>query len=328
MSRMRPLVGLVAGAALALAACGTTSPESGGDAWTYESGDGKTHTADEVPSRIIAQADAAAALISNGIRPVGIFLSQPLDETKSLSGLDLEGIEIVGETWGKIDGEKAASLDPDLIVSGYWEVEEAYGGLEESVDAETKKVADLAPVVGPAVEDSVVSMLEGFEELAVSLGADVDAPDVAEGKAAFEKAKQRFQETVAANEGLTALGVSPADDLLYVAVPENSAELSDFTDWGLDVIVPDAPDPSFPYWENLSWEQADKYQPDLVLMDDRTYDSSLRTAEKQPTWDQIDAAESGAIVPWPAFWISTYAAYADQLDQLSDAIDEADPGLT
>lgn len=322
---------LAAAAALLLAGCGfgTESGEASGEnAWTYTSGDGKTYTAEEVPTRIIAQGESAAALIAHGIRPVGIFLSQPLKDTKSLQGVDLDGIEILGETWGKIDAEKAAALEPDLIVSGYWTTEKAYGGLENGVEESSKKVAKLAPVVGPVADQSVEKMLDGFEELSGSLGADLDSEEIVADKQAFEQARERFKTTVAEADGLTAMGVSPADDILYVAVPKHSAELADFARYGLDIVVPDSPDPDFSYWENLSWENADKYQPDLVLMDDRTLEQSTKTAEKQPTWRKIKAVEAGAVTPWPAYWISTYRDYAEQLDQLSDAVEKADPDLT
>jgi iron complex transport system substrate-binding protein len=196
------------------------------------------------------------------------------------------------------------------------------------VKEESKKVGELAPVVGPTTGESVITMIEGFETLAESLGADVEDPKIAANKDAFEKARDRFQDVVAEKEGLTALGVSPTDDLLYVAVPEHSAELTDFTEWGLDVTVPRDPDPKFPYWENLSWENADKYQPDLLLMDDRTYETSMKAAKKQPTWQKLKAAEADAVVPWPAYWISTYASYAEELEKLADSIEKADPDLT
>ncbi|WP_375001537.1 ABC transporter substrate-binding protein [Aeromicrobium sp. CTD01-1L150] len=328
MTRLRPLVGLVVAASLALTACGSSAGESGEGAWEYTSGDGETYTADEVPTRILAQGEAAAALIAHGIKPVGIFANEPVEESKALEGVDLDGIEIVGEAWGDIDAEKAAGLEPDLIVSGWWPEDEAYSGFSEGVEADSRKVAELAPVVGPTYGESAVTTLEGYEDLAVSLGADAEEPAIVQAKEGFEQAKERFQKVVAEKDDLTAMGVSPADDLLYVAVPEKSAELTDFVEWGLDVIDPDTPFADYPYWENLSWENADKYQPDLILLDDRTYESSLKTAEKQPTWNKIKAADAGAITPWPAFWMSTYAQYAEQLDQLSDAIEKADADLS
>lgn len=313
-----------------LTACGSGDTGSGrsGAGWSYESGDGSTHTAAEVPSRIIAQGEAAAALISFGIKPVGVFLNEPLEDSKALRGVDLDGIEILGESWGQIDVERAAALRPDLIVSAYWPVEEAYGGFEEGVEENSKKAADLADVVGPTVGESVQTMLDGYERLAVSLGADVDTPEIARDKAAFGEARERFRRVVDAKPGLVAMGVSPSDDVLYVAVPEHSAELTDFSELGLEVLAPRDPDPTFPYWENLSWENADKYQPDLILIDDRSYDASLAIAQRQPTWDRIKAVRAGAITPWPAYWISTWATYAEQLDRLSDVVEKADPNLT
>ena len=328
MKRLLPL----ALAALVLAACGSTSdsPEDAteGGPWSYVSGDGKTYKADSMPKRIIAQGEAGAALMAFGIKPIAIYSNDPVKTNKSLKDLDLSGVEILSETWGEIDVEKAATLNPDLIVSSYWPLEKAYGGFEAGVKEESKKLADLATVVGPAEGDSVVEKLEGYEKLAVSLGADVSDPKIADTKKTFEDAVDRFKTTVADQKGLTTLAVSPADDLLYVAVPGEASELSDFERWGLDIIDPDQPDPGFPYWENLSWENADKYQPDVLLMDDRDAANSLKTAEGQPTWDSIKAAKAKAYVAWPAYWIHTYKDYAEQLDLLSDAFEKADPNLS
>ena len=210
----------------------------------------------------------------------------------------------------------------------YWPVEKAYGWPGRTGSRRSRRKGKLATVVGPTAGESVITMIDGFETLAESLGADLDDPEIAANKRTFEDAQARFKDVVAEKEGLTALGVSPTDDLLYVAVPEHSAELTDFTEWGLDVTVPTDPDPKFPDRENLSWENADKYQPDVILMDDRTYDTSVKAAEKQPTWKKIKAAEADAVVPWPAYWISTYASYGEELAKLADSIDKVNPDLT
>jgi len=319
-------------AALVLAGCGSSSDSaseaSAGEGWSYESGDGKTYTADSTPKRIIAQGEAAAALISFGIKPVAIYSNDPIETNKSLKDLDLSGIKILSETYGQIDAETAAGLKPDLIVSSYWPLEKAYGGFESGVDDSAKKVQKLADVVGPAEGDSVETKLEGYEELAISLGADPAGGTIAADKATFQTAVERFKATVASKEGLTSLAVSPSEDLLYVAVPSEASELSDFERWGLDIMDPDSPDPDFAYWENLSWENADKYQPDFLLMDDRDAANSQKIADGQPTWQNIKAVKAGAVVPWPAYWIHTYKDYAAQLDELSDSIESIDPNLT
>jgi iron complex transport system substrate-binding protein len=123
--------------------------------------------------------------------------------------------------------------------------------------------------------------------------------------------------------------MSPADDMVYVANPEYAPELLDFQKWGLDVLNPAKPDPGFPYWENLSWENADKYQPDLILWDGRSYTESANAewGKKQPTWFSIKAAKAGSVVAWPAYWLHTYGHFATELDKLTEAISTADPAV-
>jgi iron complex transport system substrate-binding protein len=317
-------------AGLMLSACGSAAEDSGSgssDPWTFVDGSGETVKLDRTPTRIIAHAGEAAALMSFGIRPVGIYGDESVKTDPNLKDLDLDGIEILGEEWGVIDVEKAAELDPDLIVADWWPAEKAHSGLEEGVEEKSLKLAELAPVVGATQGESILSLAQGYEKLAESLGADVDDPELARDKNEFEQALDRFKEVTASKPDLTVLAVSPSDDLLYVANPEYAPELLDFQKWGLKVINPDSPDKGFPYWENLSWENADKYQPDLLMIDSRQFDSTLAQAEKHPTWQSIRAAKADAIVRWPAFWLHTYGHYADALRILADDLEKADENI-
>jgi iron complex transport system substrate-binding protein len=332
---MRALRAILVGAALSilLAACGTSTATSDQAAssgpWSFTDGSGEVVSAEQRPRRIIAHAGEAAALMSFGIRPVGIYADESVKTDPNLRDLDLSGIEILGEEWGKIDVEKAAGLRPDLIVADWWPAEKAHSGMEEGVDEKSKKLAELAPVVGASQGKSIVDLAEGYKKLAVSLGADVTAAPIAEDQKRFEAAVDRFKAAVQAKPGLTAAAMSPTDDMVYVANPEYAPELLDFQAWGLNVINPDKPDPDFPYWENLSWENADKYQPDLILYDGRAYTPTINeeTAKKQPTWFAIRAAKDGAVVSWPAYWLHTYGHFATELDRLTAAIQAADPNV-
>lgn len=317
---------------LGLVACSSDvadDEDAGSDAtapsgpWTWTDSDGETVELDETPTRIIAHSGEAAALISYGIRPVGIYADEPVETDPNLQGVDLEGIEILGEEWGSIDVAKAATLDPDLVVADWWPAEEAHSGLEDGVKEKSKELAELAPVVGAPQGESILDLAEGYEELAASLGADVESSPGAEDKAAFEAARDEFVALMEEKE-ISALAVSPTPDLLYVANPEFAPELLDFQDWGLGVITPDSPDPSFPYWENLSWENADKYQPDVLLLDSRNFDEAVAQAGEQPTWETIAAAKEGQIIEWPAFWLHTYADYAEALTQLTADLEGVD----
>ena len=78
--------------------------------FTWTDGSGKTVTLDAVPKRIIAHAYAAAALMEFGIKPIAVYADMPLDQDVGLKNVDFTGIEVLGEEWGKIDVEKAASL--------------------------------------------------------------------------------------------------------------------------------------------------------------------------------------------------------------------------
>jgi iron complex transport system substrate-binding protein len=318
-------------AALALAACGSDDSASGTaettGPWSYTDGAGKTVDLPERPTRIIAHAYSAAALMEFGIRPIAVYADGPIKDDVGLKGVDFEGIDVIGEEWGKIDVEKAAALEPDLIVGDWWPVEKAYSGTEEGVEAKSKKIAELAPMVGPAQGDSIVDLIEGYEGLAASLGADVESGQAAEAKADFTAAREAFTEAAKAKPGLTALAISPWEDNYAIAVPKYAPELLDFQEWGLDVINPAKPDPDFPYWQTLSFERADTYQPDLILFDDRNYPGNLETLEKQPIAKSIKAFDAGAYTTWPAYWLHTYSAYADQLEQLAKAINQANPNL-
>lgn len=294
--------------------------------WSYTDTTGNTVTLDHVPTRLIMHANAAAGLIPFGIRPVGIYVDTPVTEDKSLQGLDLSGIEIVGEKWGEIDLEKVAALKPDLIVAEWWPLDKAFSGLESGAGAKNQQILKLAPITGPTQGDSTVKLIGDYETLAKSLGADLDAPAIAADKAAFEASLGKFKAAVAAKPNLTALPVWAGTDGLYVASTQGASELMDFASWGLKLMNPETADDRG-YWETLSWEQADKYQPDLLLVDNRS-DTTIETAKAQPMWTSIKAAAAGQVTDWPAFWLRNYAAYSRELDKLTAAIDAADENLT
>lgn len=290
--------------------------------WTYTDGGGKTVTLPEAPKRIVAHANVAAGLIPLGIRPVGIYVDGPVKDDPSLRGLDLAGIEILGEAWGEIDIEKLAAVQPDIIIAEYWPLEKAYSGMESGA-VDGSLIEQIAPIAGPVQGNSTVALIEDYEKLATLLGSDLSDPAIAAEKAKFEAAKAAFQAAVTAKPGLNALAVWAGTDALYVASAAGSAELSDFVSWGFNLISPEVADDRG-YWETVSWETVDKYQPDLVLVDDRAGPATRATAETQPTWTTIRAVAKGQVGDWPAFWMRNYKVYAEQLDKLTATINATD----
>ena len=292
--------------------------------WTYTDGAGKTVTLPEPPTRIIAHINAAAALIPLGITPVGVFLDGPPSVDRAMAGLDLTNVEIVGRGWYELDAEAVLALEPDLIVTEYWPREGFYGGAVGDA-AITGQIEAIAPIVGPAQGQSVLTMLDDFTALAGSLGADPDAPAVLADKAAFEAARARFQAAVAAKPGLTVMAASPGSSGLSVAAPAEFAELSDFAAWGLDIVVP-ATDPDSSY-QTLSWENANLYPADIILLDDRWGDRTAETLAAQPLAERLPAVAADQLGDWPAGWIRSYRVYAEQLDELTALIERSDAGL-
>lgn len=327
-SRIVPLL-LTAALVVASAGCGSSGNDQGArpaeGSWSYVDGSGRETALPELPDRIVMHASAAAALIPMGIRPVGIYADRAVKEDLALKQLDLSGVEVVGEEWGVINLEAVAGLRPDLILAEWWPLEQAYSGLEDGTPDGNKRLRDIAPVAGVAQGPSTHRMIEDYAELAASLGADPAA--IAAARSRFDQALEQFKAALAAKPELTVLALSPAPEGVYVAVPEHAAELSDFMNWGMRLVVPDSPDEGFEYWETLSWENAGKYQADLLIIDERGYPANLDQAQGQPTWSFLKAAAADAVGVWPAFWVRNYDDYADALDRLTAAVNDAAENL-
>ena len=148
------------------------------------------------------------------------------------------------------------------------------------------------------------------------------AAAVTAAKTRFDKAVEAVREAAKANP-VKVLACSGAPELFYASNPAKSADLAFYKELGVDLIVPDKLDKEG-YFESLSWENADKYQPDLVLVDDRAGPATLATAEAQPTWKTIRAVEKGQVGDWPTFWMRNYRVYAQQLEKLTATINATD----
>jgi iron complex transport system substrate-binding protein len=182
-------------------------------------------------------------------------------------------------------------------------------------------LAALAPVAGVTIAPSNLQLIEEYEVFAQGLGASADAG--AEDKARFQAAKQAFKAAVQAKPGLLVLAAG-ARDAFYVAEPKLSPELTDFMAWGMTIVSPEEIN-ARGYFEALSWENVDKYQADLVILDNRYTDR--QTAEAQATWTSLEAAKAGAVADWPAWWMRNYGHYATELEKLTAAVNAADENL-
>jgi iron complex transport system substrate-binding protein len=299
-----------------------SAAETSSGPWTFTDDRPETVTADEVPQRIVAYEEDAATLMQMGIRPVAIFGSGPMEDNIFLEGLDLTGIESVGEVWGEIDIEKLASLSPDLIVNSFWHQTQSGGGWAFVNRKQLETLEQIAPVVMFESGTSSIGTTNRYLELARSLGADVEAPDVTAQRTAYDDAVARLEAAVEANPEVEVLAVAPVPgDQVYVADPTTFPDLVDMGGYGVGFMQPDKVDDGA--WEYVSWEEITKYQPDVLLVDARPFAAKPADLADQPTWTQLEAVEAEQIVPWKVPSVESYQQQADRLLVLADAIERA-----
>ncbi|MEU1313173.1 ABC transporter substrate-binding protein [Streptomyces cinnamoneus] len=314
-----------------LTACGGGSSDSGstdntagggkGGAWSFKDDRGRTVKAGSTPRRIVAFTGTAAALHDFGIECVGVFGPTRLKDGKpdpQAGELDVDKLTVLGNAWGEFNIEKYAGLRADLLVSNMFEPEALWYVPEES----KKKILGLAPSVGlTAARVSMLEPIKRYAALAESLGADLKAKKVTDAKARFEAAAETLRKAAKANP-VKVMAASGSADLFYVSNPAVNADLMYFRELGVDFVVPEKLDQGG-YFESLSWENADKYRPDLILLDSRTSALQPKDLAAKPTWEKLPAVQAGQVSPWLSEPRFSYAGCAPLLEALASAIEKA-----
>lgn len=320
--------GGAAGLGALLAACGSESgSDSGSDkggAWSFTDDRKKKIKLDAAPERVVAYVGTAAALhdFGAGDRIAGVFgpTKKKNGEPDVLAGdLDVDKLKIIGNAYGEFDIEKYAKVRPDLLVTNMY-VEDA---LWYVPDESKSKILKLAPSL--AMKTAEVSMRDAvarFAKLAESLGADLKAKKVTDDKARFEDAAEKLRKTAKAGGGLKVLAASGSPDLFYVSDPSANSDLRYFKELGVDIVVPDKlSDQGF--FEELSWENADKYKADIIMLDNRTQALQPDALKDKPSWSDLPAVKEGQLTTWDAEPRFSYAGAAPLLEQLAESIEGA-----
>lgn len=313
--------------ATSLAACGGADSSEPQDAaasgpWEFKDDRGKTIKLPERPKRIVAQVHSAASLWDFGIKPVGIFGPQKTPDGKpdpQVGNVDLNSVTSVGSEFGEFNLEKFASLKPDLVVTIM------YGpALWYVPDDALKKIEKVAPVVGIRLDGkSAEESIKRFEELAASLGADLESDTIKQAKADFAKASEELKAAADKKKGLDVEVAIGQQEGFWVGDPKWHGDLKYLSELGLNIVAPKKADPMFGF-EQLSWEQADRYPADLILEDARTVGMTPKElAAKYPTWKQLPAVKAKQVAPWRAETPSSYSLYTELLTELTKTIDKA-----
>ena len=307
-----------------LAACGSddSNSSSEGESWSFTDDRKKTATADGTPRKIVAFTGSAAALRDFGITTqiAGVF-----GETRTKDGkadpaagrLDIDSVEIIGNAFGEFSVERYAALRPDLLITHMYDPDVLWYVPEESKD----KILKVAPSVGVTTgRIPLVQVVERYAKLAKALGADLQAEHVTKAKARYEEAAEELRRT-AKNSRVRVLATSATEDTLYVAGPEIQAELMQFEELGVEVITPKLKGQD--YFESLSWENADKYDADLILLDERGQSLQPEQLKSKPGWRALHAVKAGQVAGWnyvaPYSWQGAAGLMEDVTKALRDA---------
>ncbi|MEU5001346.1 ABC transporter substrate-binding protein [Streptomyces sp. NPDC021622] len=313
------------GVSALLTACGSEKkPEKDSDskAWSFKDDRGRTAKVNHAPKNIVAYVSTAAALYDYGVECTGIFgPSKPVDgkPNPQAGDLDVDKLTSLGESFNQFNIEKYAGLEPDVLISNMFPPPALWFVPADS----TKKIEALAPTVGiKGARTSLLEPLKRYTELAESLGADLETEKVRAAKARFDKAESRLRKAAKAKPGLKVLAMTGDADQFYVAVPDSYCDLNYFKDLGVEFVAGKKSD-EWGFWEFLSWENADKYRADLIMMDNRSSALPPKELAKKPTWELLPAVKAGQTTPWSMEERYSYAGFAPVLERLAAAIENS-----
>ncbi|MEU5155896.1 ABC transporter substrate-binding protein [Glycomyces sp. NPDC021274] len=318
------------GAASLLAACGSEeepATEGDGASGSFSFLDERDQAEVElasVPTTVVAFTGLAAALYDYGVEVAAVFGPTTLaDGSPDIQAgrMPVEGLEVLGNAWGEFDVEKFAQLNPELIVSHYYEGFDLWFVPEERLE----EVQALAPGIGIEVsEPTIDEIIDRHAALAKALGADLESEQNASGVERFGSAAGGVAAAVA-DKPLKAVAVGAWPDGLYIANPPTFNVLAKCVELGVDFVVPENPDQNN-YWELLSWENIDKYEADAIFLDIRTGNIAPETLlADYPTWAALPAVQAGQVYGWNGEPVYSHIGGAVELERITEGLAAAQP---
>ena len=317
------------GLAGALAACGADGDDTadGGaleGPWSFTDDAGTTVELDAAPGTIVAYTGMAAALYDFGVEVKGVFGPTTDGEgnpTTQAGNLPVDQLEIIGNSYGEFDTESYAAMLPEVLMTHYYlDPADPWYVPAESAD----EIGELAPVVLLSADDgqnTLEEVIARHAELAASLGADLESDANTESRERFEAAVEALR-TAAAENPVKVLACSAGPETFWASNPENGNDMRFFLELGVDFVVPDNLDEG-DYYESLSWENADKYDADLLFLDARQQALQPEALTGFPTWNALPAVQEGQIVGWDAEPLYSYGLSAASIEALAEAIANA-----
>lgn len=300
------------------------SPESA--EWTFTDDKDVTVTLPSRPEVLVMDVNAAAPLWDFGIRPDALFGWNVLaDGSLGDAGgnIEPEGVTIVGDVNETIRLEELIAIDTDLLVTLTWLPDEPdeYWSLDAEANIDISQIRRIAPVVAISASGRADENTSRFAELAAALGADLESPELVIAGAEYKDAIAAFGKVISSKSNLTALFFAPVPDQVYVANPDDWADLNLYQEMGMNIVKPDVAEGEF--WESMSHEQALKYPSDVIFYSTRNEAFGIDEIKESPSWRNHPAVKAGQIFGWNQDFIQSYQGMSAALNGIIDALESS-----
>lgn len=290
------------------------------DPLTFVDDRGEEVTFDEAPTRVVAWQAMVPALVDMGITPVGVIAFNDIATNPAFvdAGVNTDELVAVSTSYGEVDVEALAALEPDVILTYTFGTE----FLQGFTDGSTEELAgQVAPFIALDANADVLTGIERMEEVGVLLGADLDSPENQADAADFDAAVAELTAVIEAQPGLTATFGGPSIDGLFLAPEADYPELRFYADLGLDIH-------SGPEDALVSWELVEDVDADVFLIDDRTTEAELDQLSGEPLWEALPAVAAGQYSPtWRFLLAYSRADYARTINRMLPTLSAADPNV-
>lgn len=296
-------------------------------AWSFTDDKGITVELDAFPERPAMDVNVAAPLWDFGVRPTAVFgwnANESGDFGDAGGNIDPDGIEVAGNAAEPVQLEKLASTRPDLIITLTWTPDDPqdYWSIESEL---LPQVQAIAPILAMSATGSADTNTERFAELAAALGADLDTPELADAKAAYDAAMGDLQAAAEEKADLSVLFLSVVPGTIYIANPPDWADLNFYQAQGVNIIEPDVEDGGF--WESLSLEQALKYPADIMMFSTRPEAVPTEEVIQEPAFAAHPAVQAGQVYGWNQDFIQSYQGMTEAMTHLTEVLRKSEKVL-
>jgi iron complex transport system substrate-binding protein len=303
---------------------GVGTPVNGN--WAYTDVLGKSIEMDAPPVRIAANLVTAAALWDLGIRVVAVFdwtaSAHPDGDHIAWGNVDASAVANIGDIDGNILPESLIAVDPDIVLTLTFDNADPTQTVGVLPDLATT-IEQIAPVLVVTDMGSTDVQLERLVELAGSLGADLEAPAVAEAKSTYEAKVSEFREIASEKAEVSALFMNFDAGEGYIAGPQGVAELKFLASLGLTFANADSA-AATDFWETLSAEQVLTYPGDVVYNDVYSTFLTLEELQGEAVYAAMPAIAAGQVGDWPRDFPVSYAGITEFLEVILSSLRTAE----